>query len=181
MILGILRLINYLTCKVSVKKIAPSTWPLTRVSTRGYLFPMRAYKEWWPDRVCNTQDAVKLFDTKPRKAKERFCINCPVRRDCLNYALLYKEHGVWGGTTETDRDQILTNAPQIYHLLKIEAIQAGILEKRYTIDQYWESVREARKLARKEQQPGKVLVSGFVDQSPALEELQALLEEWNIQ
>lgn len=181
MILGIQRLMSrhYQMCKVSVKKITPSTWALTSLSARGYLFLMRAYKEWWPQRVCNTDEAYDLFNTKPRKAKDQFCSSCPVKRDCLNYALLYKEHGVWGGTTETDRNLILSRAPQLQDLLKIEAIQLGILEHRYTIDQYWESVREARKFAR-ESQDHSSSVAATVHR-PALEELQVLLGEWSTQ
>lgn len=141
---------------------------------------MRGYKEWWPERVCNTEDATILFDTKPRKAKDDYCDHCPVKKDCLNYALLYKEHGVWGGTTKADRDQILEGVPQLYHLLKIEAIQAGILEVRYTIDQYWESMRAARKLAQ-ENSPGQRYSQTALKSVPAptLQEFEELLVEWN--
>jgi hypothetical protein len=32
------------------------------------------------------------------------CQACPVRRSCLAAGLLGHEHGVWGGTTEPERD-----------------------------------------------------------------------------
>ena len=33
------------------------------------------------------------------------CDTCPVRIDCLDHALTHGEQGVWGGTTETERDR----------------------------------------------------------------------------
>ena len=154
---------------------------MTRVTLGAYSFHMRAYKEWWPQRGCNTPTAKLLFDTKPRKAKDDLCGPCPVKRECLEYALLYKEHGIWGGTTETDRDQILSKAPQIQHRLKIEALQLGIFERRYTIDQYWESIREARKIATVREQRQANETAYYAARQTALEEFQALLAEWNIQ
>lgn len=39
----------------------------------------------------------------PEPAK-RLCRGCPVRLQCLDYALRHRErHGVWGGTTEYER------------------------------------------------------------------------------
>jgi WhiB family transcriptional regulator, redox-sensing transcriptional regulator len=31
------------------------------------------------------------------------CNLCPVKEQCLNFALLHHEFGVWGGTNESDR------------------------------------------------------------------------------
>ena len=32
------------------------------------------------------------------------CVSCPVREECLNYALEHGiQHGVWGGTSERER------------------------------------------------------------------------------
>ena len=40
-------------------------------------------------------------------AARDWCSACPVRLDCLQYALLYNEEfGVWGGTTEIDRKSL---------------------------------------------------------------------------
>lgn len=33
-------------------------------------------------------------------------IDCPVRFECLDHALAVREQGVWGGTTEKERDRI---------------------------------------------------------------------------
>lgn len=37
------------------------------------------------------------------------CQVCPVQSSCVNYALDIREpYGIWGGTTETDRKELLT-------------------------------------------------------------------------
>jgi WhiB family redox-sensing transcriptional regulator len=35
-----------------------------------------------------------------------WCRHCPVRTDCLQWALDHDEHGVWGGMTERQRRQL---------------------------------------------------------------------------
>jgi WhiB family redox-sensing transcriptional regulator len=69
------------------------------------------------DEVANRLDAIDgaraagvdydLFfpergqSDKPAKA---ICATCPVREECLDYALGTKvEHGIWGGTSENQR------------------------------------------------------------------------------
>jgi WhiB family redox-sensing transcriptional regulator len=141
---------------------------------------MRAYKEWRLESVCLTGDALTAFRSNSRKAKA-YCQTCPVKRDCLNYALLYGEDGIWGGTTETDRAQILSVAPQIQDILRLEALQAGILEHRYTMEEYWESVRQARKLAAVDKRQAQNYPVSPVVPVPPVEEFEALLEEWNTQ
>ena len=38
----------------------------------------------------------------------RVCADCPVRTECLEYALTNRiDHGVWGGTSERERRRIL--------------------------------------------------------------------------
>ncbi len=41
-------------------------------------------------------------------AARRICADCPVKVDCLEYALENRiEHGVWGGASERERRRIL--------------------------------------------------------------------------
>jgi WhiB family transcriptional regulator, redox-sensing transcriptional regulator len=41
------------------------------------------------------------------KAKE-ICHECPVQRECLEFALRVREpHGIWGGLTEAERRRLL--------------------------------------------------------------------------
>lgn len=36
------------------------------------------------------------------------CQSCPIRADCLEFALAGGEHGFWGGTTREQRTRMLT-------------------------------------------------------------------------
>ena len=45
--------------------------------------------------------AVSLID-----AAKAICEPCPLKTACLEYALENNYEGVWGGTTDTDRDTI---------------------------------------------------------------------------
>ncbi len=53
------------------------------------------------------------FERKPeREAREAraktICARCPVREECLSWALAIREpHGVWGGRSESERKQLL--------------------------------------------------------------------------
>ena len=45
---------------------------------------------------------------------QRICGNCPVRAECLEYALKFRiEHGVWGGASERERRRILRRRRQL--------------------------------------------------------------------
>lgn len=46
---------------------------------------------WFPDRGGRSLDA------------KRVCRRCPVAGPCLDYALEYPVHGIWGGTTVEER------------------------------------------------------------------------------
>lgn len=47
----------------------------------------------------------KSSSWKTAEAK-RLCSTCPVRKQCLEYALKYSPTGVWGGTSGNDRSKI---------------------------------------------------------------------------
>lgn len=34
---------------------------------------------------------------------KRVCAECPIKAECLEWALHYERHGFWGGTSEHDR------------------------------------------------------------------------------
>lgn len=64
----------------------------------------------WQDRArCRDVDVDAFFPERgesSREAKE-ICAACPVRIECLNYALHNDErHGVWGGMTERERRRL---------------------------------------------------------------------------
>lgn len=54
-----------------------------------------------PNAACREAPA-EIFDLEASKtaqwtAKREFCQPCPVRFDCLQHAMTYREVGVWGG------------------------------------------------------------------------------------
>jgi WhiB family redox-sensing transcriptional regulator len=68
-------------------------------------------RDWWRSAACREMDPELFFPVGARgpgageidRAKE-VCAGCRVRRQCLQYALAtHQMHGVWGGTTEDER------------------------------------------------------------------------------
>jgi WhiB family redox-sensing transcriptional regulator len=70
--------------------------------------------EWRNDAICTQVDPELFFpekDTGNAKAAKDVCKGCPVRRECLHYALTYNERfGVWGGMSERERRKLRGDA-----------------------------------------------------------------------
>ena len=67
-------------------------------------------RSWMPLGKCaGTQDPVFYHDEAIKNgAFMRFCGPCPVRTECLAYAIANDEtHGIWGGTTPHARRQMV--------------------------------------------------------------------------
>lgn len=65
--------------------------------------------EWQDEAACIGTKAEVFFPEQGRHPSEakRLCQKCPVRPDCLDFALrLNITHGVWGGHTESERLRI---------------------------------------------------------------------------
>ncbi|OCB15104.1 hypothetical protein A5689_26990 [Mycobacterium intracellulare subsp. yongonense] len=66
-------------------------------------------EDWINDALCPQVDADTFFvdkgeSTKPAKS---VCALCPVRAECLQYALDHDERfGVWGGLSERERRRL---------------------------------------------------------------------------
>jgi len=72
----------------------------------------------WQDRAaCRGHSAATFFAPahferkEARAARERqakaVCAGCPVRKECLSYALrIHEPHGIWGGLSEVERRAI---------------------------------------------------------------------------
>ena len=62
--------------------------------------------------VCAQTDPEAFFPETGRggtpevKAAKAICRQCPVQNQCLEFALVNSEIGIWGGTTNDDRRQI---------------------------------------------------------------------------
>ncbi len=60
------------------------------------------WRDWFPPRFFYPPRGASLVAVK------KFCAQCPVQHDCLEYALHHRErHGIWGGTSERERLRIL--------------------------------------------------------------------------
>lgn len=40
------------------------------------------------------------------KAAKEICDSCPFRMECLTFAIMHREIGIWGGTTDGERRNI---------------------------------------------------------------------------
>ena len=68
-----------------------------------------AEHSWREQAVCASIDGGAWFPHKGGSTRQvkRICATCPVRADCLEYALEHGEHhGIWGGESERSRRRI---------------------------------------------------------------------------
>jgi WhiB family transcriptional regulator, redox-sensing transcriptional regulator len=80
-----------------------------------------ARRDWWQAAACRTADPDIFFPVSAHGPGEveiarakAVCAKCPVRRQCLQFALAtHQMHGVWGGTTEEERRLHLHTRPVV--------------------------------------------------------------------
>jgi WhiB family redox-sensing transcriptional regulator len=68
----------------------------------------RPYR-WQDDALCAQTDPDSFFPEKGGTTTDAktTCMGCPVRRECLDYALTHNErYGVWGGLSERERHRL---------------------------------------------------------------------------
>lgn len=67
---------------------------------------------WMADALCAQTDPELFFPVVGGSGREakRLCRPCPVRAQCLTFALEHHERGVWGGTSEKERDELRREA-----------------------------------------------------------------------
>lgn len=64
---------------------------------------------WQDGAPCTTTDfdwVPNVEDDEGLEAVQQWCRTCPVRTDCLAWAMLHRAEGYWGGTTTYQRDQL---------------------------------------------------------------------------
>lgn len=64
---------------------------------------------WRGQAACRNLDTEIFFPDSEADAGPALsvCAVCPVRAECLDWAIETRQHdGVWGGTTETERKRI---------------------------------------------------------------------------
>lgn len=66
-------------------------------------------EDWMHQAACADTDPDMWFPHRGEQIKPliAICATCPVRQDCLEYAIEHGEHhGIWGGTSERERRRI---------------------------------------------------------------------------
>ena len=77
----------------------------------------QAVETWQARALCRGPQAEMFFPQTHAERKEEklqredrakeICRTCPVRPDCLEYAIRIREpHGIWGGLNEVERKQL---------------------------------------------------------------------------
>ncbi|CAN5601145.1 hypothetical protein BH24ACT5_BH24ACT5_17330 [soil metagenome] len=70
---------------------------------------------WTTDAACRGMPADLFFPQQgqPSDQAKAVCAGCPVRTECLNYALTHYElFGIWGGTSQKQRRR-LRSGPRV--------------------------------------------------------------------
>jgi len=69
----------------------------------------------WADRgLCRAQAEQMFAEGAAQNEAKAVCVECPVRLDCLAYALDHREeYGVWGAMTERERRALLRGHPAV--------------------------------------------------------------------
>ena len=75
------------------------------------MFPDDVEEElrWQERALCAQTDPEAFFPEKGGSTREakRICTTCPVRNECLEYALANDERfGIWGGLSERERRRL---------------------------------------------------------------------------
>lgn len=66
-------------------------------------------EEWQERALCAQTDPEAFFPEKGGSTREakKICLRCPVRNECLEYALAHDERfGIWGGLSERERRRL---------------------------------------------------------------------------
>ena len=64
---------------------------------------------WQTDALCAQTDPEAFFPEKGGSTRDakRVCFACPVRDECLDYAMAHDEKfGIWGGLSERERRRL---------------------------------------------------------------------------
>jgi WhiB family redox-sensing transcriptional regulator len=71
--------------------------------------------DWQAEAACRGIDPELFFPERggDTDTPKRVCAKCPVRGECLEHALRYRERwGVWGGASDKERRSIIRTRAQ---------------------------------------------------------------------
>lgn len=77
-------------------------------------------RDWRRDAACRREDPELFFPVGTRgpalqqiRQARAVCAGCPVRLDCLTFALVNgADDGIWGGLTEDERRDLVRSSAQ---------------------------------------------------------------------
>ena len=83
-------------------------WALKSKGQGGHKFMKMSWAEY--AKCLLERPPVFFYEHNPisDEIAKKFCVGCPVISPCLEHALRYDEYGVWGGTSERERNKIKT-------------------------------------------------------------------------
>ena len=84
--------------------------PDTSGTAFHHAFALFVARPWALDALCAEVDPDRWFPEKGGSSKEAkaICRECPVRAECLEYALETQQRfGIWGGRSERERRRLL--------------------------------------------------------------------------
>jgi WhiB family transcriptional regulator, redox-sensing transcriptional regulator len=86
-----------------------------------------ALGEWHGRGLCAANDPDDFFPSNgdPGMNGRRICAACPVRDDCLNYAIAADELGIWGGLDQQERRNLKRKRQRRKAASKLKDIRAG--------------------------------------------------------
>ena len=93
------------------------------------------------------EEHSKVRDFLDVSILRRICFACPLWRECLSYALVNEDYGVWGGLLSAERKALVAGEPSpIFSRVIQELFDAGIAiaEIQEVLDEY---PRDERSLA----------------------------------
>lgn len=62
--------------------------------------------QFWQGANCTTTWPDLFFEPASVADAKAVCADCPIRLQCLEFAIKHNEDGVWGGTTQAERQDI---------------------------------------------------------------------------
>lgn len=71
---------------------------------------------WMKDAACKGTNPDPYFsrDNIDKVSAIKVCKTCPVRGDCLDYALVFDLDGIWGGLTDLQRNRMYSEESRIW-------------------------------------------------------------------
>lgn len=88
----------------------PTLGPHAPVQFQKDVFLMMKSQAWREQGLCKGVDPEIFYPVSDEDGDEAkaICADCPVRIQCLEYALIARERdGIWGGCTERERRRII--------------------------------------------------------------------------